>query len=176
MLWVWPQKDKRQKKKKKKVKLLCTTFFLIPGISCEPPPAVANGEFYSSNESVFQYAAVVTYQCHTGPNGEKLFDLVGEQSIYCTSRDNQRGVWSSLPPQCISVNKCTAPEVENGIRDSGNRSLLSLNEVVRFTCQPGFVMRGSNTVQCKVNNTWVPELPRCSRGEFHPPLLGVLGV
>ncbi|XP_057583190.1 complement receptor type 1 [Hippopotamus amphibius kiboko] len=139
------------------------------GISCEPPPAIPNGDFYSSSGNVFQYATVVTYQCHTGPDGEKLFDLVGEQSINCTSKDNQLGVWSSLPPQCISAIKCTTPEVENGIRVSGNRSLFALHEAVRFSCQPGFVMRGSNTVQCRANNTWVPELPSCSRVCQPPP-------
>ncbi|KAF5916776.1 hypothetical protein HPG69_005571 [Diceros bicornis minor] len=29
-------------------------------------------------------------------------------------------------------------------------------------------MRGSNIVQCRANNTRVPELPSCSRGGFHP--------
>nr|XP_058901563.1 complement receptor type 1 [Kogia breviceps] len=142
---------------------------ICESIHCEPPPAISNGDFYSSNRNVYQYATVVTYQCHTGPDGEKLFDLVGEQSIYCTSKDNQLGVWSSLPPQCISANKCTTPEVENGIRVSGNKSSVSLSEIVRFSCQPGFVIRGSSTVQCRANNTWVPELPSCSRVCQPPP-------
>uniref|UniRef100_A0A8C4L3R5 Sushi domain-containing protein n=1 Tax=Equus asinus asinus TaxID=83772 RepID=A0A8C4L3R5_EQUAS len=142
---------------------------LCESISCEPPPAISNGDYYSSNGNVFKYATVVTYRCLTGPDGEKLFDLVGEQSIFCTSKDNQLGVWSSPPPQCVSASKCTTPEVENGIRLSGNKSLFSLSEIVRFRCQPGFVMKGSNVVQCWANNTWVPELPSCSRACQLPP-------
>ncbi|KAF5916773.1 hypothetical protein HPG69_005568, partial [Diceros bicornis minor] len=142
------------------IRLLFTTLSLTPGVSCEPPPAVSNGDYYSSNRNVFQYATVVTYRCLTGPDREKQFDLVGERSISCTSKDDQLGVWSSPPPRCISA------KVENGIRLSGNRSLFSLNETVRFRCQPGFVMRG--IVQCWANNTRVHELPSCSRGEFHP--------
>lgn len=157
--------------KKLRIKLLFITLSVFLGISCEPPPGISNGDFYSSNRSVFQYATVVTYQCHTGPDGRKLFDLVGGRSINCTSKGGQRGVWSSPPPQCVPANKCTAPEVENGVRVSENKSLFSLNETVRFRCHPGFVMKGSDTVQCQANSTWVPELPGCSRGEFHPPRL-----
>ncbi|XP_070252749.1 complement receptor type 1 isoform X4 [Myotis yumanensis] len=138
-------------------------------ISCEPPPAIFNGDFVSSSRNVFQYATLVTYRCHTGPNGEKLFDLLGERFLYCISKDGQLGAWSSPPPRCISANTCTIPEVENGMRASGNRSFFSLNDMVRFRCQPGFVMKGSNTVQCQANNTWVPELPSCSRVCQRPP-------
>lgn len=108
----------------------------------------------------------MTYRCHVGQNGKKLFDLVGEKSIYCTSKDNQVGIWSSPPPQCINLVKCPVPKVENGIMESGFRHLFFLNDTVMFKCKPGFIMKGSNIVWCQSNNKWNPPLPRCFKGEL----------
>lgn len=109
---------------------------------------------------------MVTYWCHVGKNGEKLFDLVGQTSIYCTSKDNQVGVWSGPPPQCIELVKCPFPEVENGIMESGFSRSFSLNDTVTFKCKPGFTMKGSNRAWCQPNNKWDPPLPSCFKGEW----------
>nr|XP_035956190.1 complement receptor type 2-like isoform X3 [Halichoerus grypus] len=138
-------------------------------IPCEPPPAISNGDFYSSSREDFFYGMVVTYKCHVGSNGKKLFDLLGEKSIYCTSKDNRVGIWSGPPPQCIPPVKCPIPEVENGIMESGFGHSFSLNDTVMFRCKPGFTMKGSNIVWCQLNSKWNPPLPKCFKGCL-PPL------
>ncbi|NP_001355694.1 complement receptor type 2 isoform X1 [Mus musculus] len=141
---------------------------LCESIPCESPPAISNGDFYSSSRDSFFYGMVVTYYCHTGKNREKLFDLVGEKSIYCTSKDNQVGIWNSPPPQCIPRVKCPMPEIENGLVESGFKHSFFLNDTVIFKCKSGFTMKGSRIAWCQPNSKWSPPLPTCFMGCLPP--------
>uniref|UniRef100_A0A8C8U4R7 Complement component receptor 1-like protein n=1 Tax=Peromyscus maniculatus bairdii TaxID=230844 RepID=A0A8C8U4R7_PERMB len=129
-------------------------------ISCKDPPSIANGDLLTTSED-YHYGTVVTYRCRSDARGKKLFNLVGEASLHCTSNEEKVGVWSGPPPQCIELKKCTPPHVENAFIVSENKSLFSLRDIVEFKCQPGFSMEGASSVQCHDLNKWEPELPIC---------------
>ena len=45
-------------------------------------------------------------------------------------------------------------QVPNAVRSS--LTSLDVGGIVRFTCKPGFVMRGQGTLTCQENGHWTP--------------------
>lgn len=68
--------------------------FFPPVITCSSPPQISNGKHDGEGVEKFVYNATVTYSCDPG------FQLVGNGSIHCTSRDKANGVWSGAAPEC----------------------------------------------------------------------------
>ncbi|XP_044530106.1 complement receptor type 1-like [Gracilinanus agilis] len=140
---------------------------LCETIRCDLPPTIPNGRYRSTNE-YFYYGMVVSYECNTGSRGEKLYDLVGNKTLHCTSKDNKVGIWNSPPPRCITLAKCKTPVIANGRSMSLFRPFYLLNDAVELECDPGFTMKGSRVVQCQINSQWDPALPVCFRGCLPP--------
>ncbi|XP_057256575.1 complement receptor type 2-like [Pezoporus wallicus] len=63
-------------------------------ISCPPPPAIPNGKHNSSGTEEFTYSSVVMYTCDPG------LQLVGNETLHCTTENGVSGVWSRPPPEC----------------------------------------------------------------------------
>uniref|UniRef100_A0A8C0P007 CD55 molecule (Cromer blood group) n=1 Tax=Canis lupus familiaris TaxID=9615 RepID=A0A8C0P007_CANLF len=61
-------------------------------IFCPDPPEISNGLIYDPQKT-YVYQQSVKYKCTIG------FTLIGENSIYCTVKDDQ-GEWSGPPPEC----------------------------------------------------------------------------
>ncbi|GAB5583543.1 complement decay-accelerating factor isoform X2 [Prionailurus iriomotensis] len=60
--------------------------------SLSEPQEISNGTIQNPRKT-YVYQQSVKYQCNQG------FTLIGENSIYCTVKDD-RGEWSGLPPEC----------------------------------------------------------------------------
>uniref|UniRef100_A0A8C9NS35 Sushi domain-containing protein n=1 Tax=Serinus canaria TaxID=9135 RepID=A0A8C9NS35_SERCA len=63
-------------------------------ITCSPPPPISHGRHDGEGVEVFAFNSTVTYSCD--PN----FQLVGNGSLQCGSRDKTSGVWSGAMPKC----------------------------------------------------------------------------
>ncbi|NXN98947.1 CR2 protein, partial [Rhinopomastus cyanomelas] len=120
---------------------------------CGPPPQTANGQHSGVGQEQFPYGANVTYSCLEG------LSLVGEESIYCSSSDGVNLEWSGPAPECRVV-RCPKPVVERG-RMTPETFVFPYGVAVRFSCDEGFVLRGSAEIQCLADSSWHPALPSC---------------
>ncbi|XP_032566252.1 complement receptor type 1-like [Chiroxiphia lanceolata] len=167
-----------------------------PGIPCEPPLDIPNGEHTGSLLNEFHYGISVTYTCNPG------FPLHGEPSIHCTTQDGKNGVWSEPIPTCGEAN-CPVPRVQNGrivsprsayshqdtvTFESGcsaparlefaelkephnNQTIFPVGRTVEYVCRPGYSQHPGMppSITCLRNQTWSAVLEFCKRIVCAPP-------
>ncbi|XP_078500641.1 membrane cofactor protein-like isoform X2 [Lissotriton helveticus] len=120
-------------------------------VICQQPPDIVDGTHSSAGQEEFNYQASITYSC----NNKQLW-LIGEASIHCT----QYGNWSGPAPECKAV-RCSNPDIPDAVRTSGFGTSHSYRDSITFKCRDGFVMNGSNVIQCGADNEWNPPVPTC---------------
>ncbi|XP_073478043.1 C4b-binding protein alpha chain-like isoform X1 [Aquarana catesbeiana] len=125
-------------------------------VMCPPPPAIPNGTFSPEKEE-YAFSDAVRYEC-TSPNMVTEYD----SSVFCTDNGN----WSDPLPRCIEVN-CEPPEIPHSRKLLGFVGPYTLNSVIRFECNKGFAMKGTDTIVCNMDSTWNPSPPECI-GAFCP--------
>ncbi|XP_050819137.1 P-selectin-like isoform X9 [Gopherus flavomarginatus] len=100
----------------------------------------------------FTYNSTCTFSCETG------FVLNGLETLECTAL----GQWRGQTPRCEAV-KCP-------VLDSPGRGRLNCtnwhgdftyNSTCAFSCETGFVLNGSETLECTALGQWRGQTPRC---------------
>ncbi|XP_033009862.1 complement receptor type 1 [Lacerta agilis] len=128
---------------------------LCQRIPCFPPPDVPHGKHSGRFMEDFSYGTAVTYTC------EKGHPLVGNATIYCTTKDGLNGIWSGRA--YCGVTHCPAPQIENGRIVTGYSATYTYNQRVTLDCNAGHKIAGSREIHCQVDGTWEPPLPHCEQ-------------
>ncbi|ELK08948.1 Complement factor H [Pteropus alecto] len=127
---------------------------------CGYPGDTAFGSFDLEEGSEFVYGATAIYTCNEG------YKLVGEINFRKCEAD---GLWTNDVPVCEVVKCLPVAEPENGRIVS---SALEMNQeytfgqVIRFECNPGFMLDAAKEIHCSVDGAWSGEKPNCV-GKMH---------
>ncbi|XP_027021418.2 CUB and sushi domain-containing protein 1 isoform X3 [Tachysurus fulvidraco] len=117
-------------------------------ISCGDP-GVPPFAILSSRK--FTYGAVVSYSCSQGRTP------VGNATLHC----QEDGRWSGSPPYCSggALGFCGDP----GVPPHGSRlgEEFRVRSLLRFTCEAGYMLRGSSERTCLQNSSWSGNQPVC---------------
>uniref|UniRef100_A0A4W5MR74 Sushi domain-containing protein n=1 Tax=Hucho hucho TaxID=62062 RepID=A0A4W5MR74_9TELE len=91
------------------------------------------------------------------------FSCIGQRTVIgnTTRMCQLDGQWSGSLPHCSgeSSGLCGDPGIPvHGIRLGED---FSVGSVVGFSCEQGYVLRGSSERTCQPNSTWVGTQPEC---------------
>ncbi|TSK31427.1 CUB and sushi domain-containing protein 2 [Bagarius yarrelli] len=122
-------------------------------VNCTEPGHVENSvrQVLPSGPHRYSFQTTVSYTCNPG------YYLLGSSTLTCQGD----GTWDRALPKCLcdSGGRCGDPGVPvHGIR-LGEQ--FSVGNVVRFSCEPGYVLRGSLERTCLANGTWLGTQPEC---------------
>ncbi|XP_040195469.1 C4b-binding protein alpha chain-like [Rana temporaria] len=116
-------------------------------------PDVKNSRRLSGFTGPYTLDSVISFECNKG------FSLRGSSSISC----NIDSEWVPEIPQCESSKtvNCPNPNVKNARNLSGLTGPYTLDSVISFECDEGFVLKGSSSISCKSDGQWLPAIPQC---------------
>ncbi|XP_042320223.1 complement receptor type 2 [Sceloporus undulatus] len=139
-------------------------------VSC-PSPQIENGKVETGYSVTYTYNQRITLCCNAGHR------LAGSREIYC----QVDGTWDPPLPRCEQVSHCplppdiangknngtaaigcTIPEIQNG-RMTIFQVLVKPTGTITFECDPGYILKGNQTIECKSDNTWESPVPVCVR-------------
>ncbi|XP_034622981.1 complement receptor type 1-like isoform X2 [Trachemys scripta elegans] len=128
-----------------------------PVLVCAQPPNISHGQHSDWGKRVFFFGSSVTYKCDRG------FSLVGKASIQCIAGDEVTPTWSEPTPQCEET-QCPVPHIQHGSLKSPLPHNYTYRTSVTFQCDPGYILRGADKIQCQADGKWYPQLPVCGPG------------
>ncbi|XP_029944330.1 sushi, von Willebrand factor type A, EGF and pentraxin domain-containing protein 1 isoform X2 [Salarias fasciatus] len=120
---------------------------------CETPPSPEHGWVNVTDESL---GSTVRYSCENG------YELHGEPMSHCVSGR----LWTNSPPVCRPVSCGNPGDLANGTAHGGS---FLYPEQLHFECQPGFVLKGSETITCQADGQWNGRKPQCEPVSCGPP-------
>ncbi|ETE67092.1 Sushi, von Willebrand factor type A, EGF and pentraxin domain-containing protein 1, partial [Ophiophagus hannah] len=98
--------------------------------------------------SSYLYGTTVLYSCYSG------YELLGNSVLAC----QEDGMWNGSAPACISI-QCELPLFpENGFVHFTENTVGS---TVKYTCNPGYKLIGSDTRHCMSGRQWSDSAPTC---------------
>ncbi|KAF5886922.1 complement component receptor 1-like protein, partial [Clarias magur] len=118
-------------------------------LKCLKPPSITNGMFSPVADS-YDYGNVVTYSCKGG------LDLIGPSELLCSDD----ATFHPPAPRCLFVS-CEKPIIPNAIKIEGKSPPYTYKQFVRYQCNKGYRMEGSDFLIC-TEDGWDPPPPQCT--------------
>ncbi|XP_076822017.1 uncharacterized protein LOC143468587 [Clavelina lepadiformis] len=97
-----------------------------------------------------KYDEAITYSC------DRKYRLVGQTEATC--REDR--TFSSPPPRCNEIT-CPRRTTPADARPSSLKSLWLVDDVLIYTCDVGYDLRGNPSSTCLITGSWSNTLPNC---------------
>ncbi|XP_030064242.1 E-selectin isoform X2 [Microcaecilia unicolor] len=126
---------------------------MCQAVTCPALETPAEGRMDCTGElGTFGYNSTCAFSCATG------FILLGQQTLQCSSS----GLWTAEIPVCKAV-ECGMPKASShGAMDCSHPiGNFLYKSTCTFTCEEGFVLKGSDSLQCGASGQWSGKEPEC---------------
>ncbi|XP_053271757.1 sushi, von Willebrand factor type A, EGF and pentraxin domain-containing protein 1 [Pleuronectes platessa] len=121
-----------------------TAPFCVPA-ECHTPPRPEHGWVNVTDSSL---GSMVKYFCEEG------YELQGEPVRQCVSDR----LWTHDAPVCRPVSCGDPGPIASGTAHGG---AFVYPEALHYECHPGFILKGSSTIVCRVDGSWKGQKPVC---------------